>query len=295
MNRNIEFTYRGRKGSIGEMTIMHMLPNSRMQSVGPFVIADLMRRMHFKARPPKMPDGHGAHPHRGIATFTYLLHGEIEHFDSRGHHGIVADGGGQWMNAGNGIIHDENFSQAFQKSGGPLLGVQFWINLPAKEKGGAPDYMAVQDADLPKIELTGGAGIFKIVVGSYEGQTSRIKTFSRQFLYHIRLMPGKTFTMRTQHGLEYAVLLAGGSATINGSDLKEADFAVFGQEGDSISCSNNGDATADILIFGGEPYSEPIAAHGPFVMNTETEIMEAYADYRVGKYGKVDHSKAQPA
>lgn len=117
MNRKIEFTYRGQQGRIGEMTIMHMLPNSRIQSVGPFVMSDLMQRMHFKARVPQYPDGHGAHPHRGIATFTYVLHGELEHFDSRGHHGIVNDGGGQWMNAGNGIIHDENFSQAFQKQG----------------------------------------------------------------------------------------------------------------------------------------------------------------------------------
>jgi redox-sensitive bicupin YhaK (pirin superfamily) len=293
MQKKIEYTYRGHSANIGEMIIYRMLPNHKTQAVGPFVFLDFISKVYYKARVPQKPDGHGAHPHRGIATFTYLLHGEFEHYDSRDQYGIVNDGGGQWMKAGNGIIHDENFSQEFQKNGGTLLGLQFWINLPSEAKKELPDYMAIHDADLPKINLPDESGIFKIVIGSYLGLTSKVKTFTNQFLYHINLKSGKSFTIATKSEMEYASFLPNGSLKINDMELSDGDLVVFSNDGTEISFKNNSDTDTDIIIFGGEPYKEPIVAHGPFVMNTEEEIAEAYNDFYSGKYGIVTHSKGK--
>jgi redox-sensitive bicupin YhaK (pirin superfamily) len=293
MKKKIEFISGGHPANIGEMLISRIIPNNKTQAVGPFVFLDYVSPIHYVARTPQMPDGRGAHPHRGIATFTYLLHGEFEHFDSRGHHGIVNDGGGQWMNAGNGIIHDENFSQAFQKSGGALLGMQFWINLPSGIKKALPDYMPVQDNEFPKVLMPDDAGIFKIVIGTYEGKTSKIKTFTEQFLYHLQLKPGKSFEMETKTGWEYAAFAANGGAEINDTYLPEGNLLVFSNKGSAIHFENHTGTTVDIILFGGEPYDEPIISRGPFVMNTDAEITEAFNDYNAGKYGKVDHSKVQ--
>ncbi|BDU25137.1 pirin-like C-terminal cupin domain-containing protein [Flavobacterium sp. GSB-24] len=293
MQKKFEYTYRGHSANIAEMVIFRMLPNHKTKAVGPFVFLDYISRVNYPPRIPQKPDGHGAHPHRGIATFTYLLHGEFEHYDSRDQYGVVNDGGGQWMKAGNGIIHDENFSQEFQKNGGLLLGLQFWINLPSKAKKEQPDYMAVQDADLPKINLFDDAGILKIVIGSYAGETSKVKTFSKQFLYHITLTAGKSFTMPTESAMEYAAFLPNGNSKINETELLEGELVVFEKEGTEIQFTNNSIADTDILVFGGENYDEPIVTYGPFVMNTKEEIAEAYNDFYAGKYGVVTHSKGK--
>ncbi|GAA6765760.1 pirin family protein [Flavobacterium sp. CGRL1] len=291
MQRKIQYTYRGHSADIAEMVIFRILPNDKTTAVGPFVFLDYISRVNYKPRTPQKPDGHGAHPHRGIATFTYLIHGEFEHYDSRDHYGVVSGGGGQWMKAGNGIIHDENFSQEFQKNGGLLLGLQFWINLPSSAKKEQPDYMAVQDQDLPKIVLPDDAGVFKVVIGSYQDCTSKVKTFTKQFLYHITLKSGKSYTLPTENEAEYAAFLPNGNSKINDSELMEGELAVFDQQGAEIILTNNSIADADILIFGGEHYNEPIVSYGPFVMNSKEEIREAYNDFYDGKYGVVTHSK----
>lgn len=293
MNRAIKFISGGQRADIGEMIIYRLIPNRAVQTVGPFVFLDYISRVYYKPRVPQKPAGKGAHPHRGICTFTYLLQGEFEHYDSRGHYGVVGDGGAQWMKAGNGVIHDEYFSQRFQQQGGPLLGHQFWINLPSSVKQEAPDYQAVPNEAFPQTRLPDGAGFFKVVIGTFAGQTSPVKTYSKQFLYHIHLQPGKAFALETQPDLEYAALLSSGDSTLNDTPSKEGNLLVFGQEGATIALENKSDTVADILIFGGEPYREPILSQGPFVMNSGEEITQAYQEYRAGKYGSIDYSNVQ--
>lgn len=293
MNRAIKSTYSGRRSDIGEMIIYSMIPNPAVQTVGPFVVLDYISRVYYKPRVPQKPTGKGAHPHRGIATFTYLLQGEFEHYDSRGHYSVVGDGGAQWMNAGNGVIHDEYFSQLFQQQGGPLLGHQFWINLPSSVKQQAPGYQAVQSEEFPQTRLPDGAGFFKVVIGTFAGQTSPVKTYSDQFLYHIQLQPGKAYALETKPDLEYAAFLSNGRSTVNDTASKEGDLLVFGQGGSTITVNNTSDTVADILIFGGEPYLEPILSQGPFVMNSRQEIAQAYHDFKAGTYGSIDYSRMQ--
>jgi redox-sensitive bicupin YhaK (pirin superfamily) len=290
MNRTIEYSYEGSRADLGELMINRMFPNSRTLAVGPFVFLDYLLKNPFKARTPKIPDGQAAHPHRGIATFTYLLQGEMEHFDSRGHNGIVGDGGAQWMKAGNGIVHDENFSQAFQKSGGTVHGFQFWINLPSKAKAELPDYLPVSDNEFPRINLPGDAGVLKLVIGQYQGEESKVKRFSEHFIYHIQLLPGKSFTLDTIDGLEYGAILPTNSCTINGTEMQQGELVIFGNEGQGISIENKTETLTDVIVFGGEPYTEPIVAKGPFVMTSNHEISEAWKDFYAGKYGKIDYS-----
>ncbi|MBC7874907.1 MAG: pirin family protein, partial [Ferruginibacter sp.] len=176
MNRKIAYTNTGHKHLISGMEISNLLPNEHTQAIGHFVFLDYNPARQYKPKKARVPDGSFAHPHRGIATFTYVTHGEFEHYDSRGHHEVVIEGGAQWMKAGNGIVHDEDFSQSFQQRGGVGGGLQFWINLPAAVKKEEPEYLALQAKDFHEIILPANAGFLKILIGTYEDKTSKVKT-----------------------------------------------------------------------------------------------------------------------
>jgi redox-sensitive bicupin YhaK (pirin superfamily) len=292
MKKQISFSTGGQRADIGDIVIYRMLPNRYAETVGPFVFLDYIAPVTHEVDEPKMRAGTGAHPHRGIATLTYILNGEGEHFDSRGNHAIVRSGGAQWMNAGNGIVHDESFNIDSQTNSRLTHGFQFWINLPAKIKTEAPEYLPVQSAEMPKKELPDGKGWIKLISGEYEDLVSKIPAYSKQFLYHIHLEPGRQFSLETENELEYAAILPANEATINDTHFPGSEFIEFDRTGGTIEIVNsNKEAGMDILIFGGERYTEPIVAEGPFVMNTHAEIAEAYRDFHLGKYGKITYER----
>ncbi len=230
--------------------------------------------------------------HRGIATLTYILNGEEEHFDSKGNYGKINSGGVQWMKAGNGIIHDGNFNVDPQTGDHLTHGFQFWINLPAKNKIEPAMHIAIQAADVPKKMLPGNKGWIKVITGEYEELKSVIPAYSKQFIYHIQLKSGKQFSIQTEPGLEYGVFLPLQGAVINDSPFEAGEFIEFDRNSGTIDISSKETAT-DIIIFGGEKYTEPIVAQGPFVMNTQEEIIQAYRDFHAGKYGKMRMKLAQ--
>ena len=288
MQKKISFSAQGQRADIGDITIYRMLPNRYADAVGPFVFLDHMGPL----LPIKeMKTGTGAHPHRGIATLTYILNGEGEHYDSAGNHAMVRSGGIQWMKAGNGIIHDETVNPDSQTSNPYIHGFQFWINLPAKIKAEAPGYLSVQASEVPKQMLSDNKGWLKVIVGEYETLKSKIPNYSKQFLYHIHLEAGKQFSLESGTGLEYAALLPEQDAVINDTEFQKGDFIEFDREGGTIEINNNSDSAIDILLFGGEKYTEPIVAQGPFVMNTQQEIAQAYRDFHAGKYGEITYNK----
>ncbi len=292
MNKKISFSTQGKRADIGEITIYRMLPNRYANAVGPFVFLDRIPPVKHSADKPMMNAGTGAHPHRGIATLTYNLHGECEHFDSRGHHATVYSGGVQWMNAGNGIIHDERVNTDSQTGEMLTYGFQFWINLPSKIKAEAPEYLALQAADVPQQMLPDKKGWLKVIAGEYENLKSKIPDYSKQFLYHIHLETGKQFSIETEKGFEYAALLPEHDAVINDTGFKKGDFIEFDREEGTIEISNNSTSAIDIILFGGEKYNEPIVAQGPFVMNTQNEIAGAYRDFYTGKYGEIKYERS---
>jgi hypothetical protein len=289
MEKTLITSYGGVNANVGDLVVNRLLPNRYSQAVGPFVFLDHLYPSEHAPKTPQAPTGAFAHPHRGIATFTYLLSGSLEHYDSHGHHGIVDAGGAQWMKAGNGVIHDENPSPRFQREGGVLHGLQFWINLPAQHKAEAPDYLALQAADIPEVLLPGGAGALRVVIGTYGEAVSPVKTFSTQLLYHLRLAPGATFTLEATAGLEYAAFVPGDGVVVGDQTYGGSELLQVGSDAIPVTFTNRGGVTTDVIIFGGEPYREPIVAEGPFVMNSRQEIAAAYRDFFNGHYGKIQY------
>ncbi len=288
MKKKIKYKTNGHRADIGPFKITRLVSNSYVDHVGHFVFLDQIHPTELKE---KRLNPEAAHPHRGIATLTYVVSGEIEHFDSRQHKAIVHSGGVQWMNAGNGIIHNESVAPDSKKAGdNTLRGFQFWINLPGEEKKKNPSYKAVQSNELPVLQLQNEAGTLKVVVGEYKGQTSTIPLYSKQYLYHIHLKPGKKFELTAEDGDEYACFPIQHNITIN-DELCEAGYLVgFDDKAGSIEFINQSEKEVELILFGGEKYTEPYVAYGPFVMNTKEEIEQAYADYQSGKYGKMVYS-----
>lgn len=279
----------GINSAVAEFLVNRLLPYRDIPAVGPFVFLDHLYPTEVKADKSTTPDGTFAHPHRGIATFSYVFEGGLSHYDSLGNFNQIAAGGVQWMKAGKGIIHDE---QPF--AGNPdkrFHSVQFWINLPSANKAEAPEYMALQSEDVPEIDLPENAGTLRVLIGEFGCATSPIKTFSRQFVYHIKLSPKSVYRFPVRAGLEYAAFVPAGDIYINGQAAGKSKIAIFESGGDEIELKNPDIVAADLLIFGGEPYNEPIVSRGPFVMNASTEIAAAYRDFFEGKYGHIIYPK----
>ncbi|MBM3784541.1 MAG: pirin family protein [Acidobacteria bacterium] len=174
------------------------------------------------------------------------------------------------------------------RTGGKLMhGFQFWINLPAKNKKEDPAYLALQAQDLAVLPLAGDAGTLKLIAGEYDGQESKIPAYSKQFLFHIRLKPGKKIDLPAENSWEYAAFLPQQDLTINGQACHAGDLIGFDDGGSSIEFANTMEVEAEFLVFGGEKYTEPYVAHGPFVMSSRDDIQEAHNDYMNGKYGSI--------
>jgi redox-sensitive bicupin YhaK (pirin superfamily) len=284
MKKKVNFSTKGGRADIGPISINRMLPNRYARKIGPFVfldhVAPVIKEVIHK-------EGMGAHPHRGIATLTYVMQGEDEHFDSIGNRAKIFSGGVQWMKAGTGIIHDGNMNYDSQTNSKIIHGFQFWINLPAKNKAEKPEYLAVQANDVPQKELPNRSGWIKVILGNYEELSAKIPTYSTQFLYHIHLEAGKQYRTQIDQEIEVAAFLPAHAAVINDDTFDAGELIDFERSGTEIEINNNSTEAIDVLLFGGEEYKEPMVAEGPFVMNTTTEIVQAYDDYHAGKYGNI--------
>jgi len=264
--------HKGRSERVGALKIIRSLPNSKFQALGSVVFIDHLVKQLQPAKTPKMPDGGFAHPHRGIATFTYILEGGVHHLDSNSGEGKVYDGGLQWMKAGNGIVHDEFQPYDLQKKVSVIHGFQFWLNLPSHGKRGK----------------------LRLLLGTYEDKKSIIPSHLKQFMGHVSLKKGKSFNLSADTALEYGLYLVNGSLTIDDHlEVGVTEIAELQDFGEHIKLTNTGDETIDLIVFGGETYNETRVSYGPFVMNSEKEIKLAYSDFRAGKYGKIDYSKVK--
>jgi redox-sensitive bicupin YhaK (pirin superfamily) len=288
MNKNIISSTQGYRTSFGDINLYRILPNDNTNAIGPFVFLDRIPLVKHMIDKRSTNRGTGAHPHRGFTTLTYLLKGECEHFDSRGHQSKVYSGGVQWMKAGNGIVHNEILNTDSQTGEMLTQGFQIWINLPSKIKAEPPEYVSINAADVPKKILDNKKGWLKVIVGEYQSLQSKIPTYSKQFLYHIHLETGNHFSIESEKGIAYAILLTEQDAVINNSEFKKGTFIEFDREGGTIEIVNNSYSAIDVLLFGGEKYNEPIVAQGPFIMNTQNEIAQAYSDFYDGKYGDIN-------
>lgn len=291
MDKSIRFSFGGRNTKVADFLVNRLLPNMQCDKVGPFVFLDHVYPTIQKSQEPDRSIGLNAHPHRGIATFNYLLSGSLEHFDSCNQHGIVDEGGAHWLKAGKGVIHEERPSREFQRKGGVLHAVQFWINLPSVNKLEEPEYRALASHDIPEVQLPDNAGILKVLLGKSGELVSPVKTFLNEFNYHVKLNPKSSFALSIKRNLECAVFVPANEIHVNGKVTGRSHLLVLLNDQIIINLYNPGIVEAHAFIFGGSEYSEPIVAEGPFVMNCRQEIKQAYDDFFEGRYGTIAKDK----
>lgn len=273
----------------GPFTIARAVPNEAVQFVGPIMLLDHMPAREIAPGEIPDPDGSFAHPHRGIATFTYVLEGALTHADSSGGHDTITAGGVQWMKAGSGIVHDEMIPAELRNHGGRLHSFQFWINLPARHKAEPAQYMPVPAEKLPIVPLAGGRAHLKVLLGGYDGNASPIPTFADEFIWHVRVEPMDCARVALPPDLPVAGFLPGQCARVSGTEVAAQRSFVLGDEGTDIEIINPGADPVDLLLFGGAPIAEPVAMRGPFVMNTEDELTQAFREFRAGAYGRITY------
>ena len=254
------------------------------QHISPFLLLDHAAPTEFS--PTTERRGVGQHPHRGFETVTIVYQGELEHRDSTGSGGIIGAGDVQWMTAAKGILHEEFHSQGFAQRGGTLEMVQLWVNLPARDKMAAPGYQTLIDGDFPLISLPHDAGNLRLIAGEFAGQRGPARTFTPIDVWDLRLKGDKLLNLDLHDGRNTALVVLRGTVQVNGVELvRQGQLALLERKGDQLSLEANGDAV--VLLLSGEPIDEPIVGHGPFVMNSEQEIHQAFADFQSGRFGQM--------
>jgi redox-sensitive bicupin YhaK (pirin superfamily) len=258
-------------------------------NLSPFLLLDYAAPYQFP--PGNEKRGVGAHPHKGFETVTVAYQGELEHRDSSGGGGKIGAGDVQWMTAGNGIVHEEFHSQEFARKGGTLQMVQLWVNLRAKDKSVKPGYQTLLKAQIRNVPIPNDAGTVRVIAGEYGGQRGPAKTFTPINLWDVNLKPGKSAELPLPNGHTTLFLVLSGEMQINGEhQARDGDLAIFARAGNSINVKANQDAK--LLVMDGEPIAEPVVGHGPFVMNSRAEILQAFEDYQLGKMGELAEMKA---
>lgn len=251
----------------------------------PFILLDYNAPREIK--PSLTPKGVGQHPHRGFETVTFAFEGAVEHHDNQGNHGIIYPGDVQWMTAAAGIMHKEYHEKEFSKQGGVFHMIQLWVNLPKKDKFAEPGYQAITKERMGKVTLPDEKGSVTIVAGAFDGVKGPAKTFTPMNIYTIELKQGGVVTLNEPANFNFGMLILSGEVKVNGQVGKEKDFVLFkNEEGEVVIEAASDDVK--IFVLSGEPINEPIAAGGPFVMNTREELRQANEDFNNGKFGTFD-------
>lgn len=256
-----------------------------MERMDPFIMMDYNSKFYFP--PSDKSRGVSVHPHRGFETVTIAYKGKVAHHDSSGGGGVIAEGDVQWMTAASGILHKEYHEENFSKQGGDFQMVQLWVNLPAKDKMSKPKYQGITNTQIAKFTLPDNSGMVEVIAGSYQGVKGSASTFTPLNLLNARLHKNGKASFDFPENYNTALLVVEGSIKVNGTEeVPTNHFVLFENNGTefSIEASEN----AVVLVLSGEPLHEPIAAHGPFVMNTQREIVQAIEDYNMGKFGYLE-------
>jgi redox-sensitive bicupin YhaK (pirin superfamily) len=267
-------------------SVRRPFPTRPLDHLDPFLLLDEMGPMELK---PGEAKGAPDHPHRGFETVTYLLSGEMVHRDSHGGGGVIRPGQVQWMTAGGGVVHSEMPSAAFQKTGGRMHGFQLWVNLPRAEKLTAPRYQGLDGATLPTARSADGLAEVKVIAGEALGARAATATHTPILYVHATLRPGGQLSLPVAPGWNAFAYLFEGRARV-GRDRRVAPpgtMVILKDDGREVWLAADGDAPAQVLVLAGRPIGEPVARYGPFVMNTEQELRQAFEDYQSGRMGRI--------
>ena len=274
----------GSRHMVGDgFPVRNLFPSNDLdREVSPFLMLDYAGPQYFT--PTDHPRGVGEHPHRGFETVTIVYEGILAHRDSAGNAGVIGPGDVQWMTAASGIVHEEFHEKEFARKGGTLHAIQLWVNLPRASKMSTPGYQTILNANIPSIDLEGGAGQLRVIAGSFLGHTGPAHTFTPIQLYDLQLKAGHRVQLSMPSGDNTSIFVLQGRVSVNGSrEAGEAELIVCKRNGSQVTVEAQDDSW--ILVMAGEPIDEPIARYGPFVMNTKDELIQAMQDYQAGKMG----------
>jgi redox-sensitive bicupin YhaK (pirin superfamily) len=252
--------------------------------MSPFLLLDYGAPHAFPPTEEKF--GVGEHPHRGFETVTFVYQGQVEHRDSTGGGGVIGPGEVQWMTAGSGIVHEEFHGRDFAKAGGTFQMIQLWVNLPKKCKMIPPAYQGITQGQIPEAALPNDSGKIRVIAGQWNQLKGPAQTQSPMNIWSVEAKEGTTLELNLPEGWTTGVFLLSGQLELGGGqNVNEAELAVMERAGTLLKLKAL--RASNLLLLSGEPLDEPIIGSGPFVMNTEAEIRQAYQDYRAGKMGRL--------
>lgn len=252
------------------------------RELSPFLMLDHAGPTSFE--PSDTQRGVDWHPHRGFETVTIVVDGEVEHEDSTGNSGRIGPGDVQWMTAGSGVLHKELHGRDYARRGGPFEMLQFWVNLPAKQKMMAPRYQTLLSGQIPVVALPDDAGEVRVIAGQVGSARGPALTVTPIDLLEVRLRAGRSALLELRDGYTAGLFVTKGDVLVNEeATLSAGDLAVLDRRGGNAQLHANGDAT--LFVMSGLPLDEPISGYGPFVMNTAEEIRQALDDMRAGRLG----------
>jgi redox-sensitive bicupin YhaK (pirin superfamily) len=261
-----------------------------LRDLDPFIHMDQMGEVEYA---PGEPKGTPWHPHRGFETVTYIIDGTFVHRDSHGGGGVITDGDTQWMTAGSGLLHIETPPEKLVMSGGLFHGIQLWVNLPREQKFVPPRYQDIRAGQVGLLSSADGGSLVRVIAGELAGHAGPGITYTPITVVHATVSPGARLQLPWRpdfNALAY-VLAGNGSVGTGRRPVRTGQLTVFGA-GDTltIDASQSQDSRSpqlDVLLLGGRPIREPVAAYGPFVMNTRAELVQAFEDFQAGKLGTI--------
>ncbi len=263
----------------------------------PFIMMDQMGEVEYAAGEPK---GTSWHPHRGFETVTYIVDGTFIHQDSHGGGGVITNGDTQWMTAGSGLLHIETPPESLVMSGGLFHGLQLWVNLPRSAKMNPPRYQDLRASDVLLLSSDDGGALLRVIAGDLGGHTGPGSTYTPMTMVHATVSPGASVTLPWRQDFNaLAYVMAGrGTVGVEQRPIRSGQLAVFDQGGSiTLAADSTQDSRSpalDVVLLGGQPLREPVAWMGPFVMNTQRELLQAFDDYQTGRLGTVPADGIQP-
>ncbi|WP_295233574.1 pirin family protein [Sediminibacterium sp.] len=281
--RTIDTIAYGQPMDMGGFPIRQALPSTKADMLDPFLLLH-----HANIKVPQHVDvknaGVGPHPHRGFSPVTFIFKGGVHHRDSRGNSHIVYEGGTQWMNAGMGVIHSERPPANIHELGSTQELIQLWINTPAANKMDAPAYIPVTKEDTPVVRSADGLTSIQVVAGELNGVKGPITPQTSINMFTIHIKKGGTYFIPFASSHNAFIYALEGNIHINEQSALAAFYmASFNKDGEGVQITATEDS---VLLMGtGEPLNEPVVSHGPFVMNNQTQLLEAFRDYQMGKMG----------
>jgi quercetin 2,3-dioxygenase len=281
-NKKIEKIISSKEVMMGPIKLHQPLPIAGLEQVDPFI---LLHHAGPKMQKPGKESAMdvGAHPHRGFEPVSFIFKGAIEHKDSRGNHSVINSGGVQWMTAGLGIVHSESAPKEFVDAGGEFEMIQLWINLPARLKMVQPKYQGFQKEEIPTFIDQDGKVKLNVISGEYKGLKGPMDSLTNITAYTLELKTGGKVSIDIPKEKNVMLYQLHGNTIVQDQEIGNKQLMQFSNKGEHIEIEAKDDSL--ILFLAGDPINEPVVSWGPYVMNSQTEIMEAMRDFQMGKMG----------